>query len=106
MLSLLANGLKIVQGEIKVENVIDGCCLELHGKFKMQRGEFQQECSWYGRMYNTRHDENIVGVEEYELQEVDSGYPLCENLFTEADVIKAIEFCNFNKAIGLDMFDG
>jgi hypothetical protein len=29
MLSLLANGLKIVQGEIKVENVIDGFSLEL-----------------------------------------------------------------------------
>jgi hypothetical protein len=70
MLSLLANGLKIVQGEIKVENVIDGFSLELHGKFKMQRGEFQQECSWYGRMYNTRHDENIVGVDEYEIQEI------------------------------------
>ena len=70
MLSLLANGLKIVQGEIKVESITEGFGLELHGKFKMQRGEFQQECSWYGRMYNTRHDENIVGVEEYEIQEI------------------------------------
>lgn len=70
MLSLLANGLKIVQGEIKVENVTEGFSLELHGAFKMQRGEFQQECSYYGRMYVSRFGENIIGVDDSEIQEV------------------------------------
>jgi hypothetical protein len=70
MLSLLANGLKIVQGEIKVENVTEGFSLELHGKFKMQRGEFQQEVAYYGRMYVTRNGENIIGVDDWEIQEI------------------------------------
>jgi hypothetical protein len=70
MLSLLANGLKIVQGEIKVENVTEGFSLELHGAFKMQRGEFQQECLYYGRMYVTRFDNNIIGVEDWEINEI------------------------------------
>lgn len=70
MLSLLANGLKIVQGEIKVENITEGFSLELHGAFKMQRGEFQQECSYYGRMYVYRFDDNIIGIDDWEIQEV------------------------------------
>ena len=70
MLSLLANGLKIVQGEIKVENITEGFSLELHGAFKMQRGEFQQECSYYGRMYVSRFDDNIIGIDDWEIQEV------------------------------------
>jgi hypothetical protein len=70
MQSLLANGLKIVQGEIKVENVTEGFSLELHGKFKMQRGEFQQECSYYGRMYETRFGENFIGVDDWEITEI------------------------------------
>jgi hypothetical protein len=69
MQTLLGQGLKIVQGEIKVENVTEGFSLELHGAFKMQRGEFQQECSYYGRMYVSRFDENIIGVEDWEIQE-------------------------------------
>ena len=69
MLSLLVNGLKIVQGEIKLENITEGFSLELHGKFKMQRGEFKQEVSYYGRMYVTRFDENLIGVEDWEIQE-------------------------------------
>ncbi len=70
MLTLLANGLKIVQGEIKVENITEGFSLELHGKFKMKRGEFQQEVSYYGRMYVSRFDDNIIGVDDWEVQEV------------------------------------
>jgi hypothetical protein len=70
MLSLLANGLKIVQGEVKVEPITEGFSLELHGKFIMKRGEFQQTCSWYGRMYVTRFGENIIGVDDWEFQEV------------------------------------
>lgn len=70
MQSLLANGLKIVQGEIKVEPITEGFSLELHGKFKMQRGEFQQEVSYYGRMYTTRHEENLIGIDDWEIQEI------------------------------------
>ena len=70
MQSLLANGLKIVQGEIKVEPIKEGFSLELHGKFKMTRGEFQQEVSYYGRMYITRHDDNLIGVDDWEVQEI------------------------------------
>lgn len=70
MQSLLANGLKIVQGEIKVEPIDEGFSLELHGKFIMKRGEFQQTCSWYGRMYESRFGNNIIGVDDWELQEV------------------------------------
>jgi hypothetical protein len=70
MHTLLEQGLKIVQGEIKVENVTEGFSLELHGAFKMQRGIFQQECSYYGRMYVSRFGDNIIGVEDWEIQEV------------------------------------
>lgn len=69
MQSLLANGLKIVQGDLKVENVTEGFSLELHGKFIMKRGEFQQTCSWYGRMYETRFGDNIIGVDDWEITE-------------------------------------
>lgn len=70
MQSLLANGLKIVQGDLKVENITEGFSLELHGKFIMKRGEFQQTCSWYGRMYESRFGNNIIGVDDWELHEV------------------------------------
>jgi hypothetical protein len=70
MNTLFTQGLKLVQGEIKVENITEGFSLELHGKFKMQRGEFQQECSYYGRMFVTRFDENLIGVEDWEVQEI------------------------------------
>ena len=70
MNALLTQGLKIVQGEIKVENITEGFSLELHGKFKMQRGEFQQEVAYYGRMYVTRHDDNLIGIDDWEIQEI------------------------------------
>ncbi len=70
MNTLLTQGLKIVQGEIKVENVTEGFSLELHGAFKMQRGEFQQECSYYGRMYVTRYNDNLIGIDDWEIQDV------------------------------------
>jgi hypothetical protein len=70
MHTLLEQGLKIVQGEIKVENVTEGFSLELHGAFKMQRGIFQQECSYYGRTYVSRFDDNIIGIEDWEIHEV------------------------------------
>lgn len=69
MQSLLANGLKIVQGEVKVETINEGFSLEIHGKFIMKRGEFQQTCSWYGRMYETRFGDNIIGVDDWEITE-------------------------------------
>jgi hypothetical protein len=70
MHTLLTQGLKIVQGEIKVEPINEGFSLELHGKFIMKRGEFQQTCSWYGRMNVSRFGENIIEVGDWEFQEV------------------------------------
>jgi hypothetical protein len=70
MQSLLANGLKIVQGEVKVETINEGFSLELHGKFIMQRGEFQQECSYYGRMYKTQYGEKFIGVDDWEITDI------------------------------------
>ena len=70
MNALLTQGLKIVQGDLKVENVSEGVGIELNGKFVMKRGEFQQTCSWYGRMYVTRFGELIIGVDDWELQDI------------------------------------
>ena len=70
MQTLLGQGLKIVQGEIKVENVTEGFSLELHGAFKMQRGEFQQQCSYYGRMYISRFDDSVIGIDDWEIQDI------------------------------------
>ena len=70
MQTLLGQGLKIVQGEIKVENITEGFSLELHGAFKMQRGEFQQQCSYYGRMYVSRFDDSVIGIDDWEIQDI------------------------------------
>jgi len=95
MLSLLANGLKIVQGDVKVETISEGFSLELHGKFIMKRGDFQQTCAWYGRMYETSYGNNLIGVDDWELQET------TEIKLGELPIDDVHEFKNSLSTIGL-----
>jgi hypothetical protein len=64
----LLNGLKVVQGEIKTNVVSETFSLELSGTFTMQRGNFKIDLSYYGRMYETKH-ENVIDVDDWEIQD-------------------------------------
>jgi hypothetical protein len=64
----LFNGLQVVSGEVKVETLREGFGLEVSGAFKITKGNFQQEFSYYARLYETQY-KNYIGVDDSNVDE-------------------------------------
>lgn len=63
MTNNLFNGLQVVSGEVTVETVRESFGLEVNGAFKVTKGNFQQEFSYFARTYNTNY-ENYIGIDD------------------------------------------
>jgi hypothetical protein len=63
MTNNLFNNLSVVSGEVKVETIREGFGLEVNGMFKMTKGNFEQEFSYYARLYETSY-KNYIGVDD------------------------------------------
>jgi hypothetical protein len=68
MTNNLFNGLQVVSGEVTVETITESFGLEVSGKYKMTKGNFQQDFSYYARLYKTQY-ENYVGVDDSNVDE-------------------------------------
>lgn len=64
----LFNGLQLVSGEVKVETLRESFGLEVNGAYKMIKGNFEQEFSYYARLYKSNY-ENYVGVDDYNVDD-------------------------------------
>jgi hypothetical protein len=66
----LFNGLQAIKGEIKVTSTHENVQPEINGVFVLQRGNFSQRITYWGRTYRTYHKEDIlVKVEDAEYEE-------------------------------------
>ena len=68
MTNNLFNNLQVVSGELEVETIREGFGLEVNGAFKMTKGNFQQEFSYYARLYETNY-KNYIGVDDSNVDE-------------------------------------
>lgn len=68
MTNNLFNNLQVVSGEVKVETIREGFGLEVNGIFKMTKGNFEQEFSYYARMYETTY-KDYIGVDDSNVEE-------------------------------------
>jgi hypothetical protein len=68
MTNNLFNNLQVVSGEVEVETIREGFGLEVNGAFKMTKGNFQQEFSYYARLYETNY-KNYIGVDDSNVDE-------------------------------------
>jgi hypothetical protein len=63
MTNNLFNNLNVVSGEVKVETIRESFGLEVSGAFKITKGNFQQEFSYYARLYETQY-KNYIGLDD------------------------------------------
>jgi|Laugrespbdmm15sd_2_1035082.scaffolds.fasta_scaffold16224_2 hypothetical protein len=68
MTNNLFNNLQVVSGEVEVETIRESFGLEVNGMFKMTKGNFQQEFSYYARLYETNF-KNYIGVDDSNVEE-------------------------------------
>ena len=68
MTNNLFNNLQVVSGELEVETIRESFQLEVNGMFKMTKGNFQQEFSYYARLYETNF-KNYIGVDDSNIEE-------------------------------------
>lgn len=66
--NLFNNLQSVVSREVQVETLREDFGLEVNGAFKVTKGNFQQDFSYYARLYKTQY-KNYVGVDDSNVEE-------------------------------------
>jgi len=91
--------------QVVVEQVKEGCSVEVHGTIKVSIGIIEAELDYFARTFGVRHLSNVVGVDEWEVNSIRAtigGNPIDDfykfkNGFSEHGLKSIAELLDFEK---------
>lgn len=101
MINNLFNGLETITGEIKTESINENFSIEVSGKFKMVKGNFQQEFSYYARIYEFRYH-GYVGIDDWNIdtEKCFLGDLPIDNIYTFKDMLSKGGLTTISNSLG------